>query len=322
MLKQLSPTTIGILCVVGAGLCFSTTDMTIKFLSDGYPLHELVFARAAISLVVIMLVLMPLEGGFHNLKTKRLGMHILRGLCVFIANMAFFTGIATMPLAEATAIFFIAPLLITAMSVPFLGEKVGIKRWIAVVVGLVGVIVILRPGTEAFRFAALGPVIAATAYASMQIITRKIGTTERASTLAFFIQFTFLVLCSGIGLAVGDGRFSEGIDNPSLYFLLRAWTMPESSDFMLMLAIGTLSAFGAYLISMGYRTVEATTAAPFEYVVLPAAVFWSVTIFGEWPDVTATLGIFLIVGSGLYAFWRENIRGSVVAAKHPLPRNR
>lgn len=313
---------LGIFCVMGAVLSFTTADMMIKSLSGGYPLHEIVFVRACVAIAVTVAILMPLEGGLSNLKSKRLPLHILRGLTVVLANMSFFFGLATLPLGEATAIFFIAPLCITALSVPFLGEKVGIRRWMAVAVGLVGVIIIIRPGTEAFHYAAFGPILAALAYASMQIMARKLGVTEKASTMAFYIQFTFLIVCSVIGLSIGDGRYAVGIDDPSLEFVLRAWIIPEESDFWIMVAVGCLSAVGAYLISQGYRLVEATVAAPFEYIALPMAIFWSVTVFGDWPDWIAFIGIALILSSGLYAFWRENVRGTDVATKHPLPRNR
>ncbi|MGY8959740.1 MAG: DMT family transporter [Alphaproteobacteria bacterium] len=308
---RMRPTVCGILCVMAAGATFSTSDMLIKTLSGAYPLHQIVFIRAAVALMIILGVFMPLEGGYSNLFSKRWRLHIFRGFCVVIANMAFFVGIAVMPLGEATAIFFVAPLFITALSVPFLGERVGVRRWLSVTVGLIGVVIVMRPGTEAFRYAALAPVLAALAYASMQITARKLGITERASTMAFYVQLTFLIVCALSGAAVGDGRFTEGVESPSLLFLLRAWTPPAQFDGAVMIGIGVLSAFGAYLISQGYRLAEATTVAPFEYIVLPMAIMWGVIVFDDWPDVTALIGITLIVGSALYAFWRENIRGVI-----------
>lgn len=322
-LRQLTaPGTLGILCVLAAGTIFSTADMMIKTLSDDYPLHQIVFIRAAVALTIILGVFVPLEGGYRNLFSARWKLHLLRGACVFVANMSFFVGIAAMPLGEATAIFFIAPLFITALSVPFLGETVGWRRWMAVAAGLIGVVMIIRPGTEAFQFAALAPVLAAVAYASMQIMARKLGVTEKASTMAFFIQATFFTVCALSGLAVGDGRFAEGVENPSLLFLLRAWEVPAGPDALVMLTVGFLSAFGAYLISQGYRLAQATAAAPFEYIALPMAVMWSIVVFGEWPDAIAFAGIALILGSGLYAFWRESVRGRTLASERPFPRNR
>ena len=324
MLNRLltEPSIRGILCVLAAGATFSTSDMMIKTLSGAYPLHQIVFIRAIVALMIVLGLFMPLEGGYHNIRTTRWKLHVFRGGCVVVANMSFFVGVAALPLAEATPIFFVAPLIITALSVPFLGEKVGVRRWLSVMVGLVGVVVVIRPGSEVFQYAALAPVLAAFAYAFMQITARKLGGTERASTMAFYIQGTFVVVCATSGIALGDGRFAEAVDNPTLLFLLRAWTIPSQFDGGVMLAVGVLSAFGSYLISQGYRLAEATTAAPFEYVVLPMAIMWGVIVFGDWLDAIALLGILLIVASGLYASWRENVRGVGVAADHPFPRNR
>ena len=125
---------IGIACAIGAGFFFSVNDVVIKFLSGDYPLHQVVLLRATIGMAVLLGLLAPLSGGFAQLKTRRLGAHLIRGLCVVFANMTFFLGLAVMPLADAVAIFFVSPLVITTFSVVFLGEAVGPRRWIAVVI--------------------------------------------------------------------------------------------------------------------------------------------------------------------------------------------
>lgn len=301
------PGLLGIACVVGATITFTTQDMAIKWLSGGYPLHEIVFFRAVIAIMLTLAILVPLEGGFQNLRTKRLPLHLLRGLAVVVANMAFFTGLAAIPLGEATAIFFVAPLLITLLSVPLLGERVGLRRWLAVFVGLGGVVIMLRPGGAEFKIALLLPLTAALAYALLQIMTRKLGLAEKASTMAFYIHLTFIVIGGSIGLAVGDGAFA-GSGDPSLEFLLRAWVWPNSRDAIIILGIGCLSTMGGYLISQAYRLSEAAMVAPFEYLALPLAVFWSVLIWGDWPDAIAWLGIGLIIGAGLFVFYRETLR--------------
>ncbi len=319
---SLSNNKIGIICVATAAVIFSTSDMLLKTLTGDYPLHQVVLFRAIFAMLVILILFMPLEGGYRNLLSTRIPLHLVRGLCVVVANMSFFFGLASMPLADATAIFFFAPLLITALSVPFLGEIVGLRRWVAVLIGFVGVIVTVRPGSDTFQIAAIGPLIAAVAYASMQILTRKLGVTEKASTLAFYIQITFVFVCIVIGIVAGDGRFAKGIEDPSLLFLLRAWETPPIEDVGVMALIGIASSFAAYLISQGYRLTEATVAAPFEYVALPISVFWGVVVFGDWPDWVTFCGIFLIVSSGLYAFWRETVHGHAIAAEEPMPRDR
>lgn len=118
---------------LGASFFFSINDMAIKFLSGDYALHQIVLIRSVIGLVILLAVIVPLEGGYSILKTNRLFMHFLRGLCVVIANMTFFVALAAMPLADAVAIFFVSPLVITVFSVIFLGETVGPRRWVAVV---------------------------------------------------------------------------------------------------------------------------------------------------------------------------------------------
>lgn len=289
-------------------LCFTTQDALIKLLSGDYPLHELVFARAALA-SVLTLVMMHFEGGLMMLRTDRPFLHLSRGVLLVFANTTFFMAVAAMPLAEAVTVFFIAPLLIALLSTFILHEPIGPRRWAAIGVGLLGVLVMLRPGLDTFQPIALLPLIAASCYAGMQTITRRLGVTDRASVMAFYIQLTFIVISATIGLAVGDGRF-EPDDSPSLEFLLRAWRWPTEGHVPLFLAIGILSAGGAYLMSQGYRVSKAASVAPFEYVALPVSMMWSIVLFNEWPDAVALLGIALVLGSGLYVVHRE-----VVAAR-------
>jgi len=302
-------------------VAFTLNDVGVKLLSGDYALHQVILTRASVAILLTLMFFIPLEGGFKNLRTKRLTMHLLRGLCVVIANMTFFLGLASLTLSEATAIFFIAPLAITALSVLILRETVGKQRWFAVLVGLVGVIVMLRPGIGTFNYAALLPLIAAFAYATLQIMTRKMGLTEKASTMAFYIQLTFIIVSSVIGLSFGDGRYS-GTGNPSVDFLMREWIWPNGHDWMVMAAVGAMSAIGGYLISQAYRLCEAAVVAPFEYIAIPIAIIWSVLFFSEWPDSIAWIGITLIFGAGLFVFWRETVLGKKVAIQRPMPRHR
>ncbi len=305
----------GILLVMLGASALSTQDVAIKWLSSDYPLHQVILARASIAML-LTLVVVHFEGGLRSLWTRNLGPLMARGLLLIVANMSYFLALATMPLAEALAIFFIGPLFITILSVPFLGEKVGPARWFAVLMGLAGVIVMLRPGAGIIQLVALLPVLAAFCYASMQIITRRIGVHHRASVLAFYIHFTFVIASAAIGLMIGDGRFA-GSGNASLEFLFRAWVIPGLHDALLMLACGTLAAIGGYAISQAYRLAEATAVAPFEYSALPLAIVWGVVIWGDVPDLASMAGILLIVGGGLFVFYRESIRGRSLSKGPP-----
>lgn len=314
----LSSAKLGALCAAVSVVFFSINDVAIKFLSGGYALHQVVLIRSVLGLIIIMVVIAPLTDGWAIARTKRLTMHMLRGLCVVFANMTFFLGLAAMPLADAVAIFFVSPLVITVFSVVFLGETVGPRRWAAIAVGFVGVLIMLRPGTEAFQLASLLPLVAALCYAGIHIITRRIGGTESAATMAFYIQVMFIVVCLVMGLAVGDGRFGDQSD-PSLAFLLRAWSWPLSADYPVFLIIGVGIAFGGYLISQAYRVTEASLVAPFEYLALPMSVVWGMVFFAEFPGRWDYVGMALILGAGLFTIWRE-ARTRAVALQRTLRR--
>ncbi len=314
----LSPAKLGALCAAVSVLFFSVNDVAIKFLSGGYALHQVVLIRSLLGLIIIVAVIAPLTNGWAIARTKRLKMHMLRGLCVVFANMTFFLGLAAMPLADAVAIFFVSPLVITVFSVVFLGETVGPRRWAAIFVGFVGVLIMMRPGTAAFQVASLLPLAAAFCYAGIHIITRRIGGTESAATMAFYIQIMFILVCLVMGLAVGDGRFGNQSD-PSLAFLLRAWSWPLPADYPVFLIIGIGIAFGGYLISQAYRVTEASFVASFEYLALPASVIWGMLFFQEFPALWDYVGMALILGAGLFAVWRE-ARTKPGALQRPLRR--
>lgn len=295
---------IGIACVLGAVTIFSVQDLAVKWMSDDYPLHQIVFARGTVAIAVVLALLIPLEGGYRTLASKRIGLHLLRGGAIVIGNMAFFTGLASLQLAEGVAIFFTAPLIITLLSIPILGERVGPQRILAVLCGLLGAVIVMRPGSDAFQLAAILPLIAAVAYACMTMMTRKLGMQDPASVMAFYIQIMFISASVVMFFVAGDGRFA-GSENASLDFLLRAWVWPERSDMALMITVGVMNAFGAYLISQGYRLAQASIAAPFEYIAVPLAVIWGYLVWSDLPDATTILGIFLIIAAGLFVVYRE-----------------
>jgi drug/metabolite transporter (DMT)-like permease len=320
-LQAIPKSAIGIACAIIASIAFTLNDSGVKFLSGGYPLHEVVLIRALVGASLTFFILIPLEGGYSILKTSRPLIHLCRGLLVVMANMLFFLGLAVLPVADTTAIFFVAPLIITAFSVIFLKEKVSFLRWSAVAVGLCGVMIIARPGSESFQYAAFLPLAAAVCYAGMHTLTRKIGVSEKAATMAFYIQLTFVVVSAGFGLVAGDGRFA-GSEDPSIDFLLRSWIWPERNDWFVMFGLGLLSATGGYFISQAYRQCEAALIAPCEYLSMILAVIWGITIFGEWPDWVTYSGIGLIVSAGWFVFWREMHLNKLNAIKRPMPRQR
>ena len=301
--------TAGIAFILLGVTAISVNDMLIKFLSGGYPLHQMVFTRSAIG-IVFSLIMVQFEGGWQVLKTGQPGLHALRGLLIVVANMSFFAALAVLPLAEATAVFFVGPLMITLLSIPVLGEKVGPLRIGAVVVGLLGVVVMTRPwdtggAREVPVYVYLLPVFAALTYALNQVLTRKLGVASKASAMAVYIQASFILISAAFWVVAGDGRFAEGLRNESLIFLLRAWVWPEGRDIWLFIGLGFNSAIIGYCLSQAYRMADAAVVAPFEYIGLPLAIFWGWVVWGDLPGPVVMAGIALILGAGLFVFLRE-----------------
>ena len=308
----------GALWALLGALIFSINDMLVKFLSDDYALHQIVFTRSLIS-VLLLLVVIPLAGGYALLHTRRLKLHLVRAFFVVGANLFFFTALADLPLATVVSIFFIAPFLITIFSVTFLGEVVGVWRWFAVIVGLIGVMLVVRPGTEAFTFTAILPVLSAICYASFHVLTRKLGVDENLLTLTFYVPVVFLIVATVIGLAVGHGDFSGG-GHPSLEFLVRPWRWPTWLDLGVMVFIGIGITIGGAAISQAYRVAEAALVAPFEYTALIYATLFGYLIFSELPDNFGWAGMSLVLVSGLVMVWREAVNARPRVAPLNSPR--
>lgn len=302
--RSLSQNTRGVLCLVLALVCLTLSDSIIKWLSPQLPLHQITLFRSCFALLMVLLFV-RLEGGFRLLHTRRPVMHFLRGSMLVLANMFFFIALAAMPLAETVTLFYTAPLFICILSQPLLGEKVGLSRWFVIAMGMIGVVIMLQPGTELFRLISILPVLAALCYAGMTMMTRKLGMEESAGALTFYIQLAFISISSLVGLGIGDGRFDR-YDSTALDFLLRAWVWPDVTQLQLLLLCGVIVSFGGYLISQAYRIGEASAVAPFEYASLPFALVVGYYLWGDWPDWRAFVGTGMIIASGLLVLYLEN----------------
>jgi drug/metabolite transporter (DMT)-like permease len=299
-------TLAGVLFAIGGTLIFSVNDMAIKFLSGGYALHQVILIRAIVAMSFILIVVHVSERGWSQIATSRPGTHLLRVGIVMVSNVTFFVGLAAMPLADAVAVAYVSPIVVTLLSIVFLGEKVGPRRWAAVIVGMLGVLVMLRPGAGVIQPAALLVLISAVLYASGNLLARHMGGTESAMTLSFYVQAGFIVVSVSMGLWVGDGHLAT--DDTLWAFLFRPWIWPPLADIPYFIATGLAVGIGGLMVTQAYRTVEAGLVAPFEYVGMPMAIFWGLIIFGTFPDATGWVGIAMICGSGLYVIWRETVR--------------
>ena len=295
---------LGILCMSG-GVFFGTVlDLAIKFLASGYALHQIILIRTIVAIAFLVGMVLWQDGDFHQFRTRKVSAHFWRTIIVMLSNVLFFTGLAALPFADALAIAYVSPLLITAASALFLGEKVGPHRWGAVIAGLIGVIIMLRPGAEAARPAALLILFSSVCYAASQLMSRQMRDTESIVTLNIYLHVGFLLISVSMGLVAGDGRFLPGAGETTA-FLLRPWIWPPAGDWPILIVTGVSVAVAGLFVSQAYRLAEAAVIAPFEYLGMPLAILAGAAVFGTWPDLVAWVGIVLICGAGLYILWRE-----------------
>lgn len=295
---------LGILYLICGIALFSVQDLILKLLSDAYPLSQAMLFRS-LTAIPFMLALVHFDGGLKTLFTPGFPRMFGRGFVIFAPYTLYYLALAALPLATVIALFFAAPLFITVLSVPLLKEKVGTRRWIAVGVGFGGVVLMARPGTDLFDWAALLAVAAAATYALAMISARALGKTETASAMAFWGNVVFLLCAIGLSLVFGSGSF-EGATHKSLSFLTRGWVNPSPQDLLLMCACGVIAAVALTLLTQAYRLGEASIVASFEYTAMIWGVIYGWVFWNDWPTPVGWLGISIIVGAGLFVLWREH----------------
>lgn len=305
---------VSIACALGASLFFSINDITVRSFSATLPLPEVVLFRSLFGLAITLLIFAHGMNRAMVFRTRRPFAHVARGLFIVVSNVTYFAGLAVLPLAETSAIFFVAPLLITALSAVFLREHVGPFRWSALATGMIGVLLIVKPGSINFQWAIVLPALSALAYASVHTITRNMGLRESAVTMSAYIQLSFVVVCSLMGLLFGSGHWA-GTGHPSVEFIFRAWSWPTPGDFLMFFLAGGCSATGGYLIGQAYRRSAAGLVAPFEYTALILAAFWGFVIWEEVPGSVSAIGICLILLSGVFVAVREAMQSIPPSAK-------
>lgn len=269
---------LGVMAGLGLDLCAKALLVT-------YPLEQFVFLRSLIG-VAIFLLLARQFGGLEGLLTRRWGWHLLRTLLAAGAMFRFFYGLSKMPLIDALTLGFTAPLMVTALSVPMLGEHVGWRRWVAVFAGFGGVLMILRPGAGTLSFAAVAVLFAAFCYACLAITARKLASTESTFCLSVYVVAGPMAIS---GLLSFDGT----------------WRTPDTIGWLLFVIAGCCSVIAWIGIVGGYRRASPPLLAPFEYTALIGGAIAGYLIWDEVPDRWVVAGALVIIGSGLFVVYRE-----------------
>jgi drug/metabolite transporter (DMT)-like permease len=273
---------------------FSVSDALAKRLGETLPAVEVAWLRY-VTFLALAAIPLARRGGAGLLRSRAPWLQVLRGLGVVGSAIMFIMALQHLPLAEATAINFVSPAFVTALSVVFLAERVGWRRWSAIGVGLVGMLIIVRPGSDVFTLAALLPIGSSAAWASAVIVTRRMGSLDAPETTLFWtagVGFVVVTLLLPVMVLFGP----SGIALPSL------------AQIGIGLLIGLFSSAAQFLVVLAYRAAPASVLAPFSYTQLLTSGLLGVVVFGHVPDGWTLLGAAVIAASGLYTAHRERVR--------------
>ncbi len=283
----------GIALILASTVFLGASDVTAKYLSAALPSIEIAWIRFLVFALIMSPAMVP-GSPLYALRSQRSGLQVMRGVALLGSSLFFISGLRFLPIAEASATGFVAPLFVTALSIVFLGETVGVRRWLATAVGLIGVLIILRPGTGAFHPAAFFPIVSALAWACTLIMTRMMSGRDHAITTMTYSSIVGVCILSALVPFV--------------------WVAPSWHDILLGVFIGLASTAGQWIVVLAFRYADASVLAPFSYTQLLWVSILGFVIFGEVPDVWTVTGAVFIVGSGLYTAHRERVRRSQVLA--------
>ena len=283
----------GIALILASTVFLGASDVTAKYLSATLPSIEIAWIRFLVFALIMSPAMVP-GSPLYALHSRRPGFQVMRGVALLASSLFFISGLRFLPIAEASATGFVSPLFVTALSIVFLGEKVGVRRWLATAVGLIGVLIILRPGTSAFHPAAFFPIVSALAWAGTLIMTRMMSGREHAiTTMTYSSIVGVCILCALVPFV---------------------WVTPSWHDIAFGIFIGIASTAGQWIVVLAFRYADASVLAPFSYTQLLWVSILGFFIFGEIPDVWTVTGAVFIVASGLYTAHRERLRRSQLLA--------
>ena len=290
----------GVVYMLAAAGTLTVMDAGIKWLTADYPVPQIGFMRYAIGLLVAIGLATRL-GGVATLRTRRFGGHAARSIFNLVTMLTFYYALERLPLADTVAIGYAAPLIMTALSVPLLREQVGWRRWSAVFVGFIGVIVILQPSADGVSEGALYASIAAICYALTLVTSRQLSTTESSHTILFYYS-VFVVVALGA-------------------LMPWMWVTPRLEDLWLILFVGIAGSFGQFFLNQAFRYGEVSLLAPLDYSGLIWAILLGLVIWGDVPTPAVLLGSAIVIAAGVYIVRREVIRRRAAQSMNLSARN-
>lgn len=308
--------TKGIILILVAMLIFAVQDSLMKYIYNYVALYEVYLFRTIVSFTLIIIYLKILKKPIV-FKTHYPLLTFCRVILFFFGFSSFYIALTIMPLATATALFFVTPFLITIFAKFILKDQIGPRRWMAVIVGFIGVYIILNPNFDDFDYFSLSPILCAFCYALSMIIIKKTSKKDNVYQQMFQFYIGAMIISTIFYFFIGDGRY-DTVDNPAAQFIFREWFSNLEFSLIYMIVLGFTAAAAFLLIFSAYRIASPAVVSPFEYSILVWSTLSGWIFFNEVPKINTLIGMCLIVGGGIYIFIREKAQEQSIATEKPL----
>ena len=305
----------GILFILSGMALFSIQDSLIKYIFEDTALYELYFGRTLTALILLALYL-KITSQKLVMKTYYPLLTTVRVICFFFGFSFFYISLTYMSLAMANALFFSSPFFISILAILFLGEKVGIRRWLAIIVGFLGVYIVLNPNFENFDYTKLAPVACALFYAISMTITKITSDKDSVYSQMFHLYIGAIGISIIFFIFTGKGQFNTFSD-PTLQFILREWFTNPTYSWPFIIIMGLVASLSFYFVFSAYSIASPSVVSLFEYSLIIWAIIIGYLLFNDIPTVRTFIGVALIIGAGVYIYIREKAKDQMIASNTP-----
>ncbi len=305
----------GILFILSGMALFSIQDSLIKYIFEDTALYELYFGRTLTALILLAIYL-KITSQKLVMKTYYPLLTTVRVICFFFGFSFFYISLTYMSLAMANALFFSSPFFISILAIVFLGEKVGIRRWLAIIVGFLGVYIVLNPNFENFDYTKLAPVACALFYAISMTITKITSDKDSVYSQMFHLYIGAIGISIIFFIFTGKGQFNTFSD-PTLQFILREWFTNPTYSWPFIIIMGLVASLSFYFVFSAYSIASPSVVSLFEYSLIIWAIIIGYLLFNDIPTVRTFIGVALIIGAGVYIYIREKAKDQMVASNTP-----
>ncbi len=308
--------TKGIIFILLGMATFSIQDALIKFIYNDAALYELYFGR---TLAAIMLLVGYLKFSKKkiDLKTHYPLLTTIRVVCFFFGFSFFYISLTYMTLATANALFFCCPFFVSILAIIFLKEKIGIRRWSAIITGFIGVYIVLNPDFSNFNYLELAPIACALCYAISMTITKITSDKDNVYTQMLHLYIGAIIISILFFVFTGNGQFNN-FDNPTFQFIFREWFTNPSYAWPFIISMGLISVLAFYFILNAYSIASPSVVSLFEYSLIIWAILIGYILFDNIPSIRTLLGSTIIIGAGIYIYLREKIKEQLIVSDNPI----